>query len=121
MDDRVAIQIARCNAAICGRIVWLRAARDTQGHWQVDRKNPDPALQRRRLCGLTILRGLRAEGTDHWGGGSLYNPDDGETYSVEADLRSDNMIVARVFSGVRLFGRTKILTRVVDATASAPC
>jgi hypothetical protein len=72
-----ALQIFNCSGLLCGRIVWPQNARDTAGRPASDNNNPDPASRRRRLCGLTVLRGLCPVGPDHWNSGSLYNPDEG--------------------------------------------
>jgi hypothetical protein len=80
-----------------------------------DRKNPDPAFRQRLLCGLTILQGLQPAGLDHWNSGSLYNPNDGVTYRVSAELRSADVFVARIYLGVPVFGETKTLLRVPAA------
>ena len=48
----------------------------------LDKKNPDPALRQRPLCGLTIFWALRPAGPDRWTDGGFYNPDDGQTYSI---------------------------------------
>ena len=47
---------------------------------------PDPKLRQRPLCGLTILWGLRPNGAGHWSNGWLYDPHDGHTYNVTAEL-----------------------------------
>ncbi|MBV1800372.1 DUF2147 domain-containing protein [Siccirubricoccus sp. G192] len=59
IDGKAAVQIFECSGLLCGRILWLRVPRDAQGRLNLDRNNPDPALRPRRLCGLTILWGLR--------------------------------------------------------------
>jgi hypothetical protein len=45
---------------VCGRIVWLLRPRTPAGQPDVDRLNPDPALRKRPLCGLTIHLGTAA-------------------------------------------------------------
>src|SRR5512142_1730910 len=50
MDGRVAVQIFECEGLMCGRIVWLHARRNPQTLLNLDKKNPVPALQRRKLC-----------------------------------------------------------------------
>jgi uncharacterized protein (DUF2147 family) len=77
-----ALEIFDCASLLCGRIVWLRKARNTAGRPVQDDENPDPTFRRRPPCGLTILHGLRPAGHDHWNSGSLYNPGDGLTYRV---------------------------------------
>jgi len=121
MDGRVAVQIFECEGLMCGRIVWLRIPRDPQGALNLDKRNPVPALRRRKLCGLTILWGLRPTGSNHWVDGWFYNPDDGKAYNVTAQLKSDDVIVARIFRGVPLFGRTKTLSRVSHDTTEGWC
>lgn len=109
--DRVALQIFECSGLLCGKIVWLLQP-DTPGERpDVDYHNPNPALRQRRLCGLTIIWGLRPDGLDHWSDGRLYDPKDGVTYDVTAQLIDPNRIFARVYLGTPVLGRTEILVR----------
>jgi len=121
MDGRVAVQIFQCEGLMCGRIIWLRVPRDPQGLPDLDKRNPVPELQQRKLCGLTILWGLRPSGANRWEDGWFYNPEDGKTYSVKAQLKSDDVIVARIYVGFPLFGQTKTLTRVPRDTTEGWC
>jgi uncharacterized protein (DUF2147 family) len=121
MDSRVAVEIYACNGLLCGRILWLIIPRDPEGQLNRDKKNPNPALRDRELCGLTILWGLRPAGPNRWEGGGFYNPDDGATYNVSAQLKSADMIIARIYSGLPLFGRTKTLVRVPHGTSDGWC
>ena len=106
-------------ACFCGRIIWLWTARDIAGQPASDKKNS--AFQQRLLCGLTILQGLQPAGLDHWNSGSLYNPDDGTTYRVSAEVRSADVFVARIYLGVPLFGETKTLLRVPRLRSEGWC
>lgn len=121
IDEKAAVQIFECDGLLCGRILWLRTPRDLQGRLNRDRHNPDPALRQRQLCGLTILWRLRAIGPGRWDGGWFYNPDDGKTYNVAAELRSADLIVARIYSGIPIFGQTKRLLRVRPGTSDGWC
>ena len=99
----------------CGRrAIWL-------GGQPLIIKNPDLAFRQRLLCGLTILQGLQPAGLDHWNGGSFYNPDDGVTYRVSAELRSADVFVARIYLGVPLFGETKTLLRIPRLRSEGWC
>jgi hypothetical protein len=111
----------RLQRLLWGRIIWLQTARDIAGQLASDKKNPDPAFRQRLLCGLTILQGLRPAGLDHWNSGSLYNPDDGVTYRVSAELRSADVFVALIYLGVALFGETKTLLRVPRLRSEGWC
>ena len=121
IDDEVAVQIYGCSNLLCGRILWLVTPRDPQGQLDLDKKNPDPALRQRPLCGLTIFWSLRSTGPDRWTDGWFYNPKDGKTYNISAELRSATMIVARIYLGVALFGEFKILHRAPHGTSDGWC
>lgn len=121
MDGRVAVEIFECELMMCGRIAWLAVPRDPQGRLDRDKNNPDPDLKQRELCGLTILWGLLPDGPNRWRDGWFYNPDDGKSYRVKARLKSDDVIVARIYAGITLLGKTKTLTRVPQGTAEGWC
>jgi uncharacterized protein (DUF2147 family) len=111
LDGRVVVQIFDCADKVCGRILWLKVPRDPQGQLVLDKNNPNPALRNRPLCGLTILWNLQLASSDRWEDGWFYNPDDGRTYRVTAQLESSDTIIARIYVGVPLFGKTKTLGR----------
>jgi uncharacterized protein (DUF2147 family) len=121
IDGRVAVQIFGCGDVMCGRVVWLRVPRDPQGQPKRDTHNPDPALRERRLCELTIFWNLRSAGRNSWVGGWFYNPDDGKTYRASAELRSADLIVARIYMGLPIFGETKTLLRIPRGTSDGWC
>lgn len=75
-------------ATICGRIIWLWEVNDERGRPRVDSHNPDRALRARSLVGVEIVRGLRETAPGVWSEGSLYNPDDGRTYTGTIRIRS---------------------------------
>jgi uncharacterized protein (DUF2147 family) len=81
------------------------------GQPDLDDRNPDPTLRKRQLCRLTIIWDLQPDGPDHWSSGWLYDPEDGTTYDVTAELTAPDTRSARVYCGVPMFGRTKILIR----------
>jgi sterol desaturase/sphingolipid hydroxylase (fatty acid hydroxylase superfamily) len=84
------VQFRPCAGApetMCGRIVWLWKPNDDEGQPRRDRRNPDHALRSRSLIGIEIVRGMRKNEPGIWSGGSLYNPDDGRTYTGDIRLR----------------------------------
>jgi uncharacterized protein (DUF2147 family) len=121
IDEKVAVQIFDCSGLLCGRILWLQIPRDSHGDLNLDKNNPNPALQHRGLCGLSIFWGLRSIGPDRWAGGRFYNPDDGKTYNISAEVRSADILVARIYAGIRILGKTKILHRVPHGTSNGWC
>ena len=104
-----------------GRVVWLKKSLDSEGLPKRDILNPDPALRQRQVCGPTIIWNLRPSGANRWEGGWFYNPDDGKTYRASAQLRSADVIIARIYLGIPLVGETKTLFRVPHGTSEGWC
>jgi uncharacterized protein (DUF2147 family) len=120
-DASAAVQISDCGGTLCGRIVWLRRSRDSEGHLRRDDNNHVPGLRQRPLCGMTVLWGLLPSGTDRWDSGWFYSPDHGTTYQVSAHLQSADTLIARIYLGIPLFGETRALLRVPRATSEGWC
>lgn len=80
-DGKVTVQIAPCGGKnYCGKVVGLAKPNYKDGRPKVDRKNPNPALRKRRVMGLTILYNVHQVANRRWDG-MIYNADDGHTYA----------------------------------------
>ena len=121
MGQEVAIQTFDCGELLCGRVIWLKNSLNAQGQSKRDANNPDPALRGRQVCGPTIIWGAHANGPNRWEGGWFYNPDDGHTYRVSMELNSPDLMVARVYLGVPIFGVTRNLVRIPQGTSEGWC
>ena len=84
-----------CQAAVCGKIVWI-----------------DDPVRRRSQCGRVIVWGLAHEGPSKWGGGYILDPDDEKTYRLAALYELGNTLRARIYKGIPLLGKTEVLQRV---------
>lgn len=84
-NGKVTVKVAPCGGGLCGRVVALKKPRDGKGRPRLDKENPNPALRARPVIGLTILSNMRASGEGSWAG-TIYNPDDGNTYSSRMQL-----------------------------------
>lgn len=84
-SGKVTVRVAPCGAHLCGKVVALKKPRDDKGRLRRDKENPNPALRSRPVIGLTILSNMRSTGEGHWSG-TIYNPDDGNTYSSHMQL-----------------------------------
>jgi uncharacterized protein (DUF2147 family) len=98
------LNIFECQNRVCGRIEWVR----------------DPR-RRPTQCGKTIVWGLAPDGSAKWTDGSIFDPDDGNTYRLSASLQSDGTLNARIYKGIPLFGRTEILRRIDPQSLSGRC
>ena len=106
----IQVEIAPCADRLCGRIVWFKWPNDDHGLPLVDLKNPDPALRKRPLLGLTILRNLRRTGERTWEDGEIYNPVNGRDYQATMSIKSNSTLRVRAFLLIPMFGETQIWT-----------
>lgn len=111
-NGRIKVEIAPCGDALCGEIVWFRWPNDAAGFPLVDLNNPDPALRSRPLLGLGVLDGLRPQGRGQWGGGMIYNPDDGVAYRAGMSIGDDGALRVRAYLLLPILGKTFVWTRV---------
>jgi len=83
-------------------------------------RNEGSGLRVVRLPGGHIW-GLQPGAADYWTGGWLYDPKDGVTYDVTAELTTPTTISARVYRGAPLFGRTETLVRDPQLSLDGRC
>ena len=118
-DDQAKVEIIYCeeDEAYVGTIVWLdepEYAEDEPypGEPKRDLNNPDPDKRDEPIIGLQVLEGFTYDGRNRWSGGTIYDPENGRTYSCRITRDNDELHV-RGFIGVALFGRTTVWTRYV--------
>lgn len=102
------VEIQRCGASICGRIVTsdkLRTEPDLK-----DANNSNAALRGRPIKGMLMLSGFTTDG-DAWTGGKIYNAEDGKTYSAKVTPVGANQLKVRGCVFVPLC-KTQTWTRV---------
>ena len=116
-DKDAVLKITKCGDQLCGRIIWLESATDRSGSLRLDQNNPDPAKHTQRICGLVVISGLKPTGPDTWDG-SVYNPQDGQTYSGNITVLSDQALKVRAYIGLPVFGRSQTWTRVSNSAAN---
>jgi uncharacterized protein (DUF2147 family) len=81
---------------------------------RLDEKNPDPALRARKVVGTVIMRGMKPDDASVWSGGTIYDPDTGNTYRCKLTLREPDVLDLRGYIGISLFGRTSRWTRAKE-------
>lgn len=104
-DGRAGVEFHSCGAALCGRIVWLKA------EGQLDAKNPDVARRRRPVCGIDYVTGLKADAKGRWKGGRIYDFNSGASYDLDIDAIEPTRVIMRGYKGIRLLGATLTLVR----------
>ncbi|MEA9788534.1 DUF2147 domain-containing protein [Xanthomonas campestris pv. raphani] len=72
----------------------------------------DGALKGKPIKGMTILWGLKPDGTAVWGGGSVLDPAKGKTYKAKITLTdSGKKLQMRGYVGIEALGRTQTWVR----------
>ncbi|TDB63339.1 DUF2147 domain-containing protein [Arundinibacter roseus] len=102
-----------------GRVIWLKEPNDPDtGQPKLDKNNPEEGQRKNPRKGLVIMKGVEFTGSKNeltWGEGTIYDPNNGSTYSFEATISTKNLNVleGRGYIGVSLFGRTDTWKRMV--------
>jgi uncharacterized protein (DUF2147 family) len=92
------IEIAPCGQFLCGRIVWLAEPADDNGQLKRDINNPDPAMRKQPIMGLTILKGLQPHDGNTQLKGLVYNAENGKVYDIYLDPNGSTMGVEGCFA-----------------------
>lgn len=115
-NKRIRVKIAPCDEQrdepLCGTIVWLKNPEDEAGEPRLDTENPDRAQRDQLVIGTTVIHGLVRSGPRLWTDGTIYNPDDGETYNARVTMVDPNTVHVRAYVLLPLLGETKVWTRV---------
>lgn len=115
------VEIYRCDTdARCGRLLWLQLKPSDDNPHALDLRNPEPRLQNRPLCGLVIMWDFKPDGLNHWSGGTLYDPESGNTYSGQMTLTGDDTLSLRGYIGISLFGRSQDWSRFAQPLPRCP-
>jgi uncharacterized protein (DUF2147 family) len=100
-----------------GRIRFVRSPDGTYSGILVGGKDPgtdvnnkDPALRKRPLLGTVLIWHLRPDDGEYVDG-YVYNPRNGETYRMKAELTGKTTLEVRGYLGISLLGQSQTWTR----------
>jgi len=85
---RGAVEIAPCGEALCGRVVWLKDAANTQA------------------CGVQILGEVKPTGSGVWDKGWIYDPEEDSKFDVELKPVGTDKLRVVGYLGTKLFSET---------------
>jgi uncharacterized protein (DUF2147 family) len=95
-----------------GKIVWLREPEDPNTKKpKVDKNNPDESLRQVPLKGYRILKDFIYKSSE-WTDGTIYDPENGSTYSCVIKMKDINTLDIRGYIGIKTFGRTDVWKRL---------
>jgi uncharacterized protein (DUF2147 family) len=124
-DGTAKMEIRKCGRnQLCSRIVWLKDPNDSRGKPLRDARNERTSLRGRQIVGLPIFQGLTPAGKASWTG-SIYNPEDGNTYKATLTLVSSRQIVLKgckafgILCGQKVWTRSKLDSTPPQIEASA--
>ena len=110
-DGEARVQIAACGDAYCGTIVWLKEPNDPATRQpKMDKLNKDASKRARPIIGLRIMYGMKPSAPNLWKG-SLYNPEDGNTFSGSLAMQSGDRMKLEGCA-LAIFCRSEIWQRV---------
>jgi uncharacterized protein (DUF2147 family) len=112
------VQIVKSsNGKYNGTIIWLDKPYEDDGSVKVDDKNPNPALQKRTIMGLTLLKNFVYESKNkEWQKGTIYDPDSGNTYDCYMWFEADPNVlhIKGYILGMRFIGRKSTWFKSTD-------
>ena len=106
------VQIYKEGDKYNGKIVWLKEPNYEDGKPKVDKHNPDKTKQGTLLLGSVLMKGFIFD-EDRWTYGTIYDAENGKTYSCKISYR-DGKLDVRGYIGISLIGRTDTWFKVPD-------
>ncbi len=108
----VVLEVQPCGVEMCAKVVWLRLPYGPDRLPLKDYRNPDAALRGRPVCGLRVIEGFKKQPDGTWGGGNVYVPDLGMSFSGYAQILSPTQIEVRGYVLLPLFGQTEVWSKI---------
>lgn len=105
-DETAHIEIYKSGTAFFGVIAY------GTGDENYDIKNPDKSKRSTPLIGLVILKDLKYDGDGLWTGGTVYDPNNGKTYSCLIKLTSKDTLKITGYIGFSWIGRSEIWRKI---------
>ncbi|MFC2080442.1 DUF2147 domain-containing protein [Bacteroidota bacterium] len=116
-SDSSSVEIVKnpSNGKYFGTINWLMEPLNDEGKPKVDEENPDPVKAKEPIMGLKLLKSFEYnEKKDRWDSGTIYDPDNGKTYSCYGwfeDGNFDVLYLKGYVLGMKFLGRETVWNR----------
>lgn len=115
-SDSSSVEIkVHTNGKYIGEINWLMVPLNDEGKPKMDKENPDPAKKTQPIMGLRLLKGFEYNASkDRWDNGTIYDPDNGKTYSCYGwfeDGNYDVLYLKGYVLGMKFLGRETVWNR----------
>jgi uncharacterized protein (DUF2147 family) len=111
-DVKLKFEFYKSDNKYFGKLLYASTMYEADGKTpKKDFKNPDKNLRSRSRYGITNITNLVYDDGEYTGG-KLYNPDEGNSFSVKAKLKNASELEFRAYMGISLLGRTMKFKRV---------
>ncbi len=111
-NEKATFEIFDQGGKLFGKILTLKEPNDVNGKPKTDIKNPDTSKRSVPTIGLVFLKNFTAAGNGKWENGTIYDPENGKTYSSYMQMTGNDKIEVRGFIGISLLGRSQNWTRI---------
>lgn len=112
-NGKARVKIERIGSKYFGKIVWLKEPNNPEtGEPKTDKNNPDEAMRSTPLKGYRLLKDFVHAGGNEWAEGTIYDPENGSTYSCVITMKDENTLDIRGYIGVKALGRTDVWKRL---------
>jgi uncharacterized protein (DUF2147 family) len=112
-NGKARVKIEKIGPKYYGKIVWLKEPVDPKTKQpKTDKNNPDESLRTVPLKGYRLLKDFSYAGNNSWSEGTIYDPENGSTYSCTISMKDPNTLDIRGYIGISTFGRTDVWKRL---------
>ncbi|GAA4007325.1 DUF2147 domain-containing protein [Hymenobacter fastidiosus] len=112
-EKKATFEIYQSGNKLYGKIVSLTVPNDpATGKAKLDSQNPDPKLRNRPRMGLVFMKDFEKDSQNKWDDGTIYNPEDGKTYSCYMKVLNANTMEVKGYIGFSLIGKSQTWTRI---------
>jgi uncharacterized protein (DUF2147 family) len=112
-NGKARVKIEKIGTKYFGKIVWLKEPEDPETNKpKTDKNNPDETMQSVPLKGYRLLKDFTYKGKNEWADGTIYDPENGNTYSCTINMKDNNTLDIRGYIGISAFGRTDVWKRL---------
>jgi uncharacterized protein (DUF2147 family) len=112
-EKKATFEIYQNGDKLYGKIVSLTVPNDpATGKPKLDTQNPDPKQRNRPRLGLVFMKDFKKDSENKWDDGTIYNPEDGKTYSCYMKVLNANTMEVKGYIGFSLIGKSQTWTRV---------
>ena len=101
------VDVTKAEGKYIGTLIW------TKDEGALDVKNPDKSKRNDVLVGTVILKNMTFdEAKGEWKGGTIYDPESGNTYKATIKRKPNGDLTLRGYVGVPALGRNSAWTKV---------